>query len=110
MPFSLVRWFVYALAIAVAAWLLPGIHIAGIVPLLVLAIVLGGLNLFIRPILVVLTLPLTIVTLGLFALVINALLIMVAGAIVPGVTVDGFLWAVLFSIVLSIVRGFFGVK
>jgi len=110
MPLSLVRWLVYALAIAVAAYVLPGIHVASTASLLVLAIVLGGLNMFIRPILVILTLPLTVMTLGLFALVINAALVMFAGFVVPGFTVDGFLWAVAFSIVLSIVRGFFGVK
>ncbi len=98
-----IHWFLSALAIAIAAYILPGITIAGLVPLLVLAIVLAAINTFIRPVLLVLTLPLSIVTLGLFALVLNTLLIMLAGAIVPGVTIASFLSALLFGIILAFV-------
>jgi putative membrane protein len=72
----------------------------------VLAVVLGAINAFVRPVLVVLTLPITILSLGLFLLVINAVLILVASAVVPGFVVSGFLWAVAFSVVLSIIGGF----
>ncbi|MFD2999456.1 phage holin family protein [Pontibacter toksunensis] len=85
-----------------ASYVLPGVHITGFVSALILALVLAVLNAIVRPILVFLTIPVTILTLGLFLLVINALIIMLAGAIVPGFTVDGFLWALLFSLVLSI--------
>ena len=98
-----IHWFLSALAIAIAAYILPGITISGIVPLLVLAVVLAVINTFIRPLLLVLTLPLSILTLGLFALVLNTLLIMLAGMIVPGVAISGFLSALLFGIVLALV-------
>lgn len=98
-----IHWFLHALAIAIAAYLLPGITISGLVPLLVLSIVLAAINTFVRPVLIVLTLPLSIMTLGLFTLVLNTLLIMLASAIVPGVTVSGFLSAFIFGIVLALV-------
>jgi putative membrane protein len=98
---------VSVVAILVAEYILPGITVAGFVPALVLAIVLGAINLFIRPILVVLTLPLSFVTLGLFSLVLNTLLIMLAGAIVPGVDIANFWWALLFGIVLAVISGLF---
>lgn len=101
-----ISWFISAVAIAISAYLLPGILVGGIVPALVLAVVLGAINTFIRPILVILTLPLTIITLGLFALVLNTLLIMLAAAIVPGVDILGFWWALIFGIVLAIVHSF----
>jgi putative membrane protein len=95
---------VSAIAIAIAAYILPGVSISGIIPLLVLAIVLGVINTFIRPVLTLLTLPLTILTLGIFSLILNALLIMLAAAIVPGVVVNGFLWALLFGLLISLVH------
>jgi putative membrane protein len=101
---TITHWIISALAIAVTAYLLPGVHVLGIVSALVLAIVLGAINTFIRPVLVVLTLPLSIFTLGLFVLVLNALLIMLASYIVPGFSVDSFWWAFLFGIVLALVH------
>jgi putative membrane protein len=98
-----IHWFLSALAIAIAAYLIPGIGVAGVVPALVLALVLAAINTFIRPVLMVLTLPFSIMTLGLFALVLNTLLIMLAAAVVPGVTVSGFLSAFIFGIVLALV-------
>lgn len=76
----------------------------GIVAALILAVVLGGINAFIKPLILLLTLPLNVMTLGLFTLVINALMIMLAAMIVPGFSVDGFLWAFLFGIVLALVN------
>jgi putative membrane protein len=98
-----IHWLLSALAIGIAAYLLPGITVNGLIPALVLAIVLAAINTFIKPLLFAVTLPLTIVTLGLFSLVLNTVLIMVAAAIVPGVEVAGFLWALLFGIVLALV-------
>lgn len=92
--------------VGLAAYLLPGVGVDSLLTALVVAVVLGVLNMFIKPILVLLTLPVTILTLGLFMLVINALLILLASKIVPGFTVDGFWWAVLFSLVISIVSSF----
>lgn len=98
-----IQWFLHALAVAIAAYLIPGITVAGAIPALILALVLAAINTFIRPVLMVLTMPLSIMTLGLFALVLNTLLIMVAAAIVPGVAVAGFFSALIFGIVLALV-------
>ncbi|MEO6290298.1 MAG: phage holin family protein [Ginsengibacter sp.] len=82
---------------------LPGIHIDSFWTAIVLALVLAILNLIIKPILVILTLPITILTFGLFLFVINALIILLAGKFINGFVVDGFWWALLFSLLLSII-------
>jgi putative membrane protein len=102
-----VNWLLATLAIAVAAWLLPGVSISGVLPALIAAVVLGAINAFIRPILFVLTLPINILTLGLFTLILNALLVMLASALVPGFAVESFLWALVFSLVLGLVNWVF---
>lgn len=102
----LINWFVSALVILTASYVLPGVHIESFAAALVTAVVLGIINLFIKPLLLLLTLPITILTLGLFALVINALMIILAGKIVPGFTVDSFWWALIFSIVVSAINSF----
>lgn len=79
-----------------------GLQIDGLTTTLIAALVLGLLNAFVRPVLAFLSLPITVLTLGLFALVLNALMIMLMGALVKGVNVNGFLGALLASIVLSI--------
>jgi putative membrane protein len=86
----LLRWLLNALALLVVANMVPGIHIDTFYHALIAALVLGLANALIRPILFVLTLPVTILTLGLFALVINALMILFASTIVKGFTVTGF--------------------
>lgn len=104
----IVNWILSAIAIGISAYLLPGVHIqGGVVTPLVLAVVLGLINAILKPILHLLALPITILTLGLFSLVINALLVLLAAQIVPGFSVDGFWWALLFSVVLSLVNSFF---
>ena len=103
----ILRWAISAVAILVSAYLLPGIYVEGVVAALVLALVLGAINLFVRPILIILTLPLTILTLGLFVIVLNTVLIMVAGAIVPGVTISSFFSALLFGLVLAVIHSVF---
>jgi putative membrane protein len=100
----IINWIVSALAIIVAAYVLPGIHVNGFLTALVLAVVLGAINMILRPILIILTLPISIITLGLFVLVINALLILLATYIVPGFYVASFGWALLFGIVLAVVN------
>jgi putative membrane protein len=104
----ILRLLVYTCAVLVTAWLLPGVQIENFVTALMVAIALAILNTFIRPVLVFLTIPVTIVTLGLFLLVINALIIILISKIVPGFVVDGFWWALLFSVILSIIASLFG--
>ena len=100
----LIQWVVSGAAIIITAYLLPGVAVEGFLAALVTALILGLINAIIRPVLILLTLPLNILTLGLFTLVINALLIMLAATIVPGFAVQGFWWALLFGIVLAIVN------
>jgi putative membrane protein len=104
----LINWFVYSLAIGIAAYILPGVRLDGIFAALVAAMILGFVNGFLRPILFFFTLPLTILTLGLFTFVLNALMVLLAASIVPGFHVNGFWWALLFSFILSIVVFFLG--
>ena len=84
------------------AYILPGVSVEGFLTAVIVAMVLGLLNYVVKPLLVLLTLPITIFSLGLFLLVINAVIILLAGKIVPGFYVDGFWAAVLFSLILSI--------
>lgn len=82
--------------------ILSGVHFDGFSTAIIFAIVLGLLNIFVKPILKLLGLPLTIITLGLFSLVINALVILLADYFVDGMAIDGFWWALIFSIALSV--------
>src|SRR4051794_21871938 len=97
----ILHWIIAAVAIGIAAYLLPGVTVT-LTGALILAVVLGALNIFIRPLLVVLTLPINILTLGLFTIVINAFLVWIAGLIVPGFVVATFWWALLFAVVLAV--------
>lgn len=90
-------------AAMIAAYVLPGVSIDGFLTALILALVLAVLDAIVRPVLVFLTIPVTILTLGLFLLVINAVIILLADWLVAGFDVAGFFWALLFSLVLSIV-------
>lgn len=101
--YLLFRWLLMTLAIAIAAWLIPGVEVASLWSAFLLAALLGILNAVVRPVLVLLTLPITVLTLGLFIFVINALLVLLAGAIIDGFDPGGFWLALLFSIVLSLV-------
>jgi len=102
-----INWCISALVIFVVAYILPGVTVSNFFVALVVALVLGLINALVRPIFIMLTLPITLITLGLFIFVINALLIMLAAAIVPGFAVSGFLWALIFSLILSIANAFF---
>ena len=99
----LVNWLVTTLAVLIAAYILPGVTVRNFLAGLLAALVLGLINAILRPVLVILTLPLTLVTLGLFIFVINALLVLLTSAIVPGFDVRSFWWALLFSLLFSIV-------
>jgi len=97
-----IRWILLALSLILVAWIVPGIAINGFFAALLAALVIGIVNILIRPIVVALTLPINLLTLGLFTFVINALLLMLVAAIVPGFTVAGFGAALIGSILLSI--------
>lgn len=92
-----------ALTLLVVANYIPGIHIDGFYPAIVAAITIGLLNLFVRPILFILTLPITVLTLGLFMLVINAFLFWFAASFIDGFSVDSFWYALLGSLIVSVV-------
>lgn len=99
----LVKWLISTLAIIIAAYLIPAVEVDTLVAAFIAALVLGLINVILKPILVILTLPINIITLGLFTLVINAALVLLTSWIVPGFTVIGFWWALLFSVVLSLI-------
>jgi len=90
-----------AIVVVVLAQFLPGIHVESYTTAIIVAVVLGLLRIFVRPLLVFFTLPLTIVTLGLFLFVINAMIILLADRLIDGFSVDGFWYALLFSLLLS---------
>ena len=103
----LFRLIITAIAAAITAYLLPGVDIDSAVTALLVAMALAVLNALVKPVLVFLTLPITVVTLGLFLIVINAIIIIFASKLVPGFSIDGFWWAVLFSFVLSAIVALF---
>jgi len=100
----LIRLLLNALAVFILAHLLSGVTVDGYVGAIIVAIVLAILNLLVKPILVILTLPATIFTLGLFLLVINALIILLADKLIDGFAVSSFWTALLFSVLLSILQ------
>ncbi len=100
---TLVNLLISGLSVFIAAYILPGVRVANFFVALVVAVILAIVNAVVKPILVLLTLPVTIVTLGLFLFVINALMILLVARIVPGFSVNSFWWALAFSLVLSFV-------
>ena len=103
MPNFLLTWLLAAVSLVITAYLVPGFVIQSFIAALIAAVILGLVNAIIKPLLVVLTLPITIVTLGLFLFIVNAITIWIAGAITPGFDVNGFIPALIGSIVLTIV-------
>jgi len=99
----LIRWLISTLSIMITAYLIGGIHVSGFFPAFFAAVFLGILNAFFRPILFLLTLPINILSLGLFTFVINALVLMMVSGVISGFSVDGFWWALLGSLFISIV-------
>lgn len=93
-------------AVFVTGYILPGIHIENILVALVVAVVLGFINAFIRPVLFILTLPINVLTLGLFTFVIMAFMVMLTSWLVPGFYVANFWWALAFACVFALLNGF----
>src|SRR5210317_1689488 len=103
MPGLLIRWFILTLAILLAGYLVDGIMVSGVWSALFAALVLGMLNALLRPLLILLTLPLTLLTLGLFTFVINAFLLLMTSGVIGGLIVDGFASALFGSLIISLV-------
>ncbi|MDX1363168.1 phage holin family protein [Arenibacter latericius] len=103
----LLRVLLSAIAVVILANILPGVGVSSYGTAIIVAIVLGLLNYIVKPILVIFTLPVTILTLGLFLLIINAIIILLADSLVQGFTVDNIWWALLFSLLLSFLQSLF---
>lgn len=99
----IVRLLILVAAVYVASYILPGVIIDSFSSLFVVAVILGVVNTFIKPILVILTLPLTIITFGIFLLLLNGALVLLVDLLVPGFSVASLISAILFSIVVSLV-------
>lgn len=99
----IIRLLISAVAVLIASYIIPGVTVTSFGTALIVAIVLGLLNAIVKPILVILTIPITILTLGLFYLVINVLMVYLAASLVSGFAVSGFIAALLFSILVTIV-------
>ena len=100
----LLKWLIMAVSIVVASYVLPGVRLSGFFAALWVAFFLGIVNVLIKPILILVTLPINILTLGLFTFVINAVLILFASSVIKGFEVSGFWSAMFFSIILAIVN------
>ena len=98
------------LFVLISAKLLSGVAVDGYVTAIIVGVVLGLVNAFIKPVLTILTLPITVVTLGLFLLVINGLMVLAVDALIPGFAVDGLLWAIGFSLLLTVLNGVLGIS
>ena len=106
----LIQWILSAIVIMVVAYVLPGVDVSGFLFALVVALVLGLVNAFIRPVVLFLTLPINILTLGLFTLIVNTLMVLLVDSIVAGFSVSGFGWVFVFSIALWIVNSLLSVS
>ena len=102
------HWVTTAVALGVAAWVLPGVEVDSLAALLVAALVLGFVNAVVKPLLVLLTLPITVITLGLFYLVVNGLAFALSAWLVPGFGVRSFGWAMLGALFVGAVSWFIG--
>ena len=103
----LIRLLLNGLAVVLTAYILPGVSVEDYGTALIVALILAIVNVLVKPILVILTIPITIVTLGLFLLVINAAIILFVDNLVSGFYVSGFWWALLFSLILSVFNSLF---
>lgn len=99
---------VSALSLGATAWILPGVHVQSLVVLIVAGLVIGAINALLKPVLVLLTLPITVLSLGIFYLVLNGLLFGLAAALVPGFAVEGLGWAILGSLLMGLFNGLLG--
>ncbi|MCA0958078.1 phage holin family protein [Muricauda ruestringensis] len=100
----ILRLLLNAIAVVILSYVLPGVGVDSMMTAILVAVVLSILNFLVKPILVIFTLPITILTLGLFLLVINAIIILLAAKLIDGFYVSGFWWAVIFSLLLAILQ------
>jgi putative membrane protein len=103
MTYYLSQWIVSSLSVMIMAQIVPGISVQNFVSALIAALVIGFINMIVYPVMVILTIPLTIVTFGLFLFVVNGLALKISAAMTPGFTIQGFMPAVWGSIILSII-------
>lgn len=103
----LIKLLLNGLAVIIASYILGGVTVDSFLTAIIVAALLALLNAVIKPLLIILTIPITIVTMGLFILVINAFIIMMADSLISGFSVDNFWWALLFSVILSIINAIF---
>ena len=106
----LIRVILSSFSVIVAGWLLKGVHIEDYLTSILVAFVLAILNVILKPILVCLTIPITLITFGLFLLVINAVIALLASHIVPGFYLEGFWWAIAFSLIVSLLNAIINVE
>ena len=99
----LIKLLVTALAAYFASWLLPGVTIDNVLTAMIVALVLAFFNAILKPVLIILTIPITIITLGLFLLVINIIIVLLTDSVIDGFAVNSWLSALLFSLVVSFV-------
>ena len=102
----IIRLFITAAVIFGMSRMIPAVHIDSFTTAVIFSFVLAILNATVRPLLILLTLPITILTLGIFLFIINALIIIIAEKFVGGIRIDGFLWVLLFSLILSSLSSF----
>lgn len=103
----IIRFLLSGVAVMLAAYLLPGVHVEDYWAALLVAVLISLSNVIVKPIFVILTIPITLLTLGLFLLVINAIIILMVDYFVDGFSVDGFWWALAFSLILSVFNSLF---
>ena len=103
----IIKILVSTLAVLLGAYFLPGVEVISFGTAVLVAVVLAILNTLVKPVLIILTIPVTLITLGLFLLVINASIILLADFLVGGFIVEGFWWALLFSLLLSLLSSIF---
>ena len=100
----ILRLLLNALAVVILSYVLPGVGVDSMITAIIVAVVLSVLNFLVKPILVILTLPITVLTLGLFLLVINAIIILITANLIDGFHVTSFWWAIIFSLLLSFLQ------
>jgi len=103
----IIKFLLSGIAVLLTAYILPGVHVEHYGYALLVAALISVANVIVKPILVILTIPITVLTLGLFLLVINAVIILLVDYFIPGFNVDGFWWALAFSLILSIFNSLF---
>ena len=103
----LLKGLIYSFSVFLVGYFLPGIFIASFLTAIWFSVLLGILNIFLRPILGLISLPINVLTLGLFGLIINTLLIMLADSLIDGVRIDGFFYALVFGVLVSVVNQIF---